>query len=165
MTVSNKDRFTVTILKFKEGMLRTWRKERQAWKDLSHIPCIGRREKEPLWEDAHTTGGIEATVSSGSWETPGLPACSHQLTPTRALTGLGGPWRSLPPEDEVWAQTMSIAGPSCGEVTFFPTLRRPRYLLSACCRLKEIMCKLDYEKTHFSLRIRNTQGMLFILSY
>lgn len=66
MTVSNKDRFTVTILKFKEGMLRTWRKERQAWKDLSHIPCIGRREKEPLWEDAHTTGGIKATVSSGS---------------------------------------------------------------------------------------------------
>lgn len=59
----------------------------------------------------------------------------------------------------------STADPSCGEATFFSTLRRSRYLLSACCRIKEIMCKLDYEKTHFSLRIRNTQGVLFILSY
>lgn len=60
---------------------------------------------------------------------------------------------------------MSTAGLSCGEVTFFLTLRSPRYLLSACCRLKEIMCKLDYERTHFSLRIKNTQGVLFILNY
>lgn len=35
MTVSNKDKITVTILKFKERMPKMWRKELWAWKGFS----------------------------------------------------------------------------------------------------------------------------------